>query len=233
MSYLYDLFDDLISLLFPRLCYACGQHLLRNEKLICTECYVKIPRNTYHLEEGNPVEQLFWGRCKIERAAVFSFYNRDSRIRKLIHNLKYKGVQEIGIELGRIYGSMLADSQFLEGIDEIMPVPLHVSKKRIRGFNQSDLICRGLSEVTGLPVDYTSLQRITKTATQTKRSRYERWINVEGIFSVQDSAAVIGKHFLLVDDVITTGSTIESCTNELLKYENVRVSVAAIAVAMT
>lgn len=233
MSYLYDLFDDLISLLFPRLCYACGQHLLRNEKLICTECYVKIPRTTYHLEEGNPVEQLFWGRCRIERAAAFSFYNRNSRIRKLIHNLKYKGIQEIGIELGRIYGTMLAGSKFLNGIDAIIPVPLHISKKRMRGFNQSDLICRGLSEVTGLPVDYTSLKRITKTATQTKRSRYERWINVEGIFSVEDSDAVRGKHFLLVDDVITTGSTIEACANELLKYENVRVSVAAIAVAVS
>lgn len=233
MSYFYDLFDDIISLLFPRLCYACGQHLLRNEKLICTECYVQMPRTTYHLEEGNPVEQLFWGRCRIERAAAFSFYSRNSRIRKLIHNLKYKGIQEIGIELGRIYGTMLADSQFLEGIDTIIPVPLHISKKRIRGFNQSDLICKGLSEVTRLPVDYTSLQRITKTATQTKRSRYERWINVEGIFSVADAELVKGKHFLLVDDVITTGSTIESCANELLKYENVKVSVAAIAVAVT
>lgn len=233
MSYFYDLFDDIISLLFPRLCYACGQHLLRNEKLICTECYVQMPRTTYHLEEGNPVEQLFWGRCRIERAAAFSFYSRNSRIRKLIHNLKYKGIQEIGIELGRIYGTMLAESQFLEGIDAIIPVPLHISKKRIRGFNQSDLICKGLSEVTRLPVDYTSLQRITKTATQTKRSRYERWINVEGIFSVSDAELVKGKHFLLVDDVITTGSTIESCANELLKYENVKVSVAAIAVAVT
>lgn len=128
---------------------------------------------------------------------------------------------------------MLAESQFLEGIDAIIPVPLHISKKRIRGFNQSDLICKGLSEVTRLPVDYTSLQRITKTATQTKRSRYERWINVEGIFSVSDAEHVKGKHFLLVDDVITTGSTIESCANELLKYENVKVSVAAIAVAVT
>ncbi len=233
MSYFYDLFDDIISLLFPRLCYACGQHLLRNEKLICTECYVQMPRTTYHLEEGNPVEQLFWGRCRIERAAAFSFYTRNSRIRNLIHNLKYKGIQEIGIELGRIYGTMLAESQFLEGIDAIIPVPLHISKKRIRGFNQSDLICKGLSEVTRLPVDYTSLQRITKTATQTKRSRYERWINVEGIFSVSDAEHVKGKHFLLVDDVITTGSTIESCANELLKYENVKVSVAAIAVAVT
>jgi len=192
-----------------------------------------IPRATYHLEMGNPVEQLFWGRCRIERAAAFSFYNRDSRIRKVIHNLKYKGIQEIGIELGRIYGNILNASEFLDDIDLIVPVPLHISKRRARGFNQSDLISRGLSEVTGLPVDYRSLQRITKTATQTKRSRYERWVNVEGIFTVADPEGIRGKHVLLVDDVITTGSTIESCANELLKSEGVKVSVVAIAVAVT
>jgi ComF family protein len=192
-----------------------------------------IPRATYHLERGNPVEQLFWGRCRIERAAAFSFYNRDSRIRKVIHNLKYKGIQEIGIELGRIYGNILNASEFLDDIDLIVPVPLHISKRRARGFNQSDLISRGLSEVTGLPVDYRSLQRITKTATQTKRSRYERWVNVEGIFTVADPEGIRGKHVLLVDDVITTGSTIESCANELLKSEGVKVSVVAIAVAVT
>lgn len=233
MNYFHDLFDDLLSLLFPRLCYGCGNHLLRNEKLLCTECYVLIPRATYHLERGNPVEQLFWGRCRIERAAAFSFYNRDSRIRRVIHNLKYKGIQEIGIELGRIYGNILTTSEFLEGIDLIVPVPLHISKKRTRGFNQSDLISKGLSEVTGLPVDYRSLQRITKTATQTKRSRYERWVNVEGIFTIADPEGIRGKHVLLVDDVITTGSTIESCANELLKSDGVKVSVVAIAVAVT
>jgi len=232
MNYFHDLYDDLLSLLFPRLCYGCGNHLLRNEKLLCTECFVLIPRTTYHLEKGNPVEQLFWGRCRLERAAAFSFYNRNSRIRKLIHNLKYRGIQEIGIELGRIYGRILSGSEFLDGIEVLIPVPLHVSKKRTRGFNQSDLISKGLSEVVGLPVDYISLQRITKTATQTKRSRYERWVNVEGIFSVTYPEGLRGKHVLLVDDVITTGSTIESCANELLKYEGVKVSAIALAVAL-
>ena len=232
MSYLYDLWDDVISILFPRLCYACGNHLLRNEELICTECFVLIPRTKYHLEEGNPVEQLFWGRCRIEKAAAFSFYNRDSRIRKLIHNLKYKGIKDIGFDLGKIYGVSLKGSGFLNGIDLIIPVPLHPSKKRIRGFNQSDIIAQGLSEATGLPVDYNSLQRVTVTETQTRRSRYERWVNVDGIFSIADSSEIVGKHVLLVDDVITTGSTIESCTNELLKAEGAKVSVVALAVAV-
>jgi len=206
--------------------------LLRNEKLICTECYIQIPRTNYHLEDDNPVAQLFWGRCRIEKAAAFSYYNRGSRIRNLIHCLKYKGIKEIGNELGRIYGLILKDSGFTEGIDLIIPVPLHPSKKRIRGFNQSDLISEGISVVTGLPVDSRSIARISVSGTQTKRSRYDRWTNVDGIFKVNEPEKLIGQHILLVDDVITTGSTIESCANELLKIEGVRVSAVALAFAV-
>ena len=232
MSYIYNLWDDFISLLFPRLCYACGDHLLRNENLICTECFVIIPRTNFHIDKDNLLEQLFWGRCLIEKAAAFSFYNKGSRIRNLIHNLKYKGIRELGNELGRIYALSLKSSGFMSDIDLIIPVPLHYSKKRIRGFNQSDLISSGMSDVTGIPVYLNSLSRITVSVTQTKRSRYDRWTNVEGIFSVNDSEMLKGKHILLVDDVITTGSTIESCSNELLKVEGVKVSVVALAFAI-
>jgi ComF family protein len=231
MSYFYDLWDDFISLLFPRLCYACGNHLMRNEILICTECYVVIPRTNYHLEENNPVAQLFWGRCLIEKAAAFSYFNKGSRIRNLIHNLKYKGIKEIGFELGKIYGLSLASSGFIKDIDVIIPVPLHPSKERSRGFNQSEIISLGIADASTLPLDINALKRVTMSATQTKRSRFERWTNVEGIFRVTDPQAIMGKHILLVDDVITTGSTIESCTNELLKIEGVKVSVVALAYA--
>ena len=232
MNYFYDLWDDFISLLFPRLCYACGCHLLRNENLICTGCYISIPRTNYHLQPENPVAQLFWGRCMVEKAAAFSFYTRGSRIRNLIHKLKYSGIKEIGYELGRIYAVSLKASGFTAGIDLIIPVPLHPSKKRIRGFNQSEYISEGISAVTGLSVDTVSLIRILQSSTQTSRTRYERWTNVEGIFRVADAGAIRGKHVLLVDDVITTGSTIESCVNELLKIEDVKVSVIAIACAV-
>jgi ComF family protein len=232
MSYIYNLWDDFISLLFPRLCYACGNHLLRNENLICTECYVVIPRTNYHIEDENPVAQLFWGRCLLEKAAAFSYYNKGSRIRNLIHNLKYKGIKEIGYELGRIYGLSLKASGFTTDIDIIIPVPLHPSKMRIRGFNQSDTISEGLADVTGLFIDTNALVRTKVSATQTKRSRYERWTNVEGIFRVTDPEIIRGRHILLVDDVITTGSTIESCANELLKVEGVKVSVVALAFAV-
>ncbi|MBK9390405.1 MAG: ComF family protein [Bacteroidetes bacterium] len=231
MNWLYDLWDDFLSLLFPRICYGCGNHLLRNENIICTECYVVIPRTNYHTIRENPVEQIFWGRCKIESAAAFSYYNKGSRIRNLIHNLKYKGIKEIGFELGRIYGLSLKSSGFTESIDLIIPVPLHPAKKRSRGFNQSEIIAEGISAATGIQVNTRAVIRTVSSSTQTKRSRYERWVNVEGIFSIKDPDLIRGKHILLIDDVITTGATMESCINELLKTEGVKVSVAAIAYA--
>ncbi len=232
MRYFPELWDDFISLLFPRLCFACGDHLLRNEKIICTGCYVEIPRTNYHLSDDNPVARLFWGRCLIEKAAAFSFYTRGSRIRKLIHNLKYNGIREIGPELGRIYALTLGSSGFTQGMDIIIPVPLHPSRQRQRGFNQSDSIALGVSEVTGLPLCSNLVSRVSVSGTQTRRSRYERWTNVEGIFSVTDPEKVAGRHVLLVDDVITTGSTIESCAGELLKIGGVKVSVVALAYAV-
>jgi ComF family protein len=188
-----------------------------------------IPRSNYHLKPDNPVEQIFWGRCMLEKAAAFSFYTRNSRIRRLIHQLKYKGVKEIGFELGRIYASTLKSSGFLEGIDIIIPVPLHPSKKRQRGFNQSDLISQGFSDISGIPVDTKLLVRKTVTKTQTRKSRYDRWTNVQDIFKVTDEELLKDLHILLVDDVITTGSTIEACANEILKAERAKVTVAALA----
>jgi len=192
---------------------------------------VVIPRTDYHNIRENPVEQIFWGRCKVESAAAFSYYNKGSRIRNLIHNLKYKGIKEIGFELGRIYGLSLKSSGFTQSIDLIIPVPLHPAKKRSRGFNQSEIIADGISGATGIQVNCKAVIRIVSSSTQTKRSRYERWVNVEGIFSITDPELIRGKHILLIDDVITTGATMESCINELLKTEGVKVSVAALAYA--
>jgi ComF family protein len=229
---LYDVWDDFISLLFPRICCGCGNTLLRNESLICTQCYITIPRTGYHLLPENPVEQLFWGRCRLERVTVFSYYTKGSRIRNIIHNLKYNGIKEVGNEIGRIYASYLKSAGFFNNIDIIVPVPLHPSRLRKRGYNQSELISAGISEISGLPLEKRALQRVRASDTQTNRSRIERWVNVEGIFNVPDYNLISGKHILLVDDVITTGSTIESCAAELLKCKDVKVSVVALAVAI-
>jgi ComF family protein len=232
MKWLNDLLDDFSGLLYPRLCYGCGNHLMRNEEIICTECLVEMPRTNYHLERENPVSQLFWGRCLVEKAAAFSFYTRGSRIRTLIHNLKYKGIREIGTVLGSMYGHILEDSGFTEGIDMVVPVPLHPSRERSRGFNQSLVIAGSLASAAGLLLEDNVLARVSKTQTQTRRSRYERWSNVEGIFKVTDPGKITDKHILLVDDVITTGSTLEACVNELVPADGVKVSVIALACAV-
>lgn len=224
--------DDFISLLFPRVCQGCGDILVRNEEIVCLGCLSDMAYTNYHLEPGNALEKELWGRCYVERAAAMCYYRRGSRIQKMIHRLKYYGVRNIGNYLGRMYGRKLAESAFTEDVDLVIPVPLHPSKIRKRGFNQSEIIARGLAVELNLPVEPGMLKRITKSATQTRKSRVERWENVEGIFSIKKPELLEGKHILIVDDVITTGSTIESCVNSLKNIEGVKVTVVALATAV-
>jgi ComF family protein len=226
-----DIGDDFLSLFFPRLCLACRVHLVRGERVLCTECLLSMARTDFHLKRNNTLEQAFWGRCMVERAAAFSVYNRGSRIRKLIHALKYNGRTEIGKMLGDLYGNVLKESGFMEDIDIIVTVPLHPVRQRQRGYNQSDYIASGLSEATGVKVKKNVIRRADQTGSQTKRGRYERWENVKGLFFVPDPEAITGKHILVVDDVITTGSTMEACVNALHDAGEVKVSLVALAAA--
>jgi len=231
MLSLKELADDFLGLFFPSLCLSCGASLVRGEELLCTSCMIEINRTGFHLKRDNAVERLFWGRCIIEKGAAFSVYNRGSRIRKLIHLMKYRGRKEIGFALGRIYGSYLHDSSFMDGIDILVAVPLHPDRLKKRGYNQSEYIARGISEVTGVPVAEKVLYRVSATNTQTRRGRFERWENVEGLFAVVDEKQIEDKHVLIVDDVITTGSTLEACANALQKGGKTRVSVVSLAVS--
>jgi ComF family protein len=223
--------DDFVSLFLPRLCLACRVHLVRGERILCTGCLLSIARTDFHHRRDNMIEKVFWGRCLVERAAAFSVYNRGSRIRKLVHSLKYEGRRDIGIALGELYGSVLAESGFMESIDLIIPVPLHPVRQRQRGYNQSECIARGLSASTGVAYRNDIMIRVAGAGSQTSRGRYERWENVQGLFSVRKPGQINGKHILVVDDVITTGSTIEACVTALQSAGNVRVSVAALAAA--
>ncbi len=226
-----SLADDFISLLFPGLCNGCGQPLVRNEKLICISCMLDIPETDYHLYRDNLLEKRFYGRCYIEKAAAWSYYRQGSKVQQLIHKLKYSGVTPLGKYLGGVYGHILRDSAYCDDIDCILAVPLHKSRMRKRGFNQSGLIAEGMSDALEIPFVDKILLRVKRSATQTRKQRYERWENVEGVFGIRDPERIEGKHVLLVDDVITTGSTIEACATELLKLPGVKVSVAALATA--
>lgn len=223
--------NDLLELFFPSLCVTCGNRLVSQEKFICIDCLLDLPVTNFHLEPENKVAQLFWGRVQIENATAWFHFRKGSKYQQLIHFLKYKGLKELGFECGKRLGQSLADSESFANIDAIVPVPLHPKKLRKRGYNQSEWIAKGISEAMKKPVYAGNLYRKVHTSTQTKKSRLERWQNVEGIFAVKDAGAFTGKHLLLVDDVATTGATLESCAVEVLKMEHTKVSIATLAYA--
>lgn len=227
---------DFFSLLFPDLCAACGKQLFQGEKQICTACLYDLPYTDFHLYAENAVAKLFWGRINCHAAMAMLYFRKGTRVQQLIHQLKYRSQPELGFRLGVLLGERLAASDRLPGEnpdppDLIIPVPLHPSKERSRGYNQSRMIADGLSSVMHVPVNTTQLIRQRSTGTQTKRNRYNRFENMKAVFSVPDSAPLAGKHVLLVDDVITTGATLEACGQVLLDTGLNKLSIAAIAFA--
>lgn len=223
---------DLTLLAFPDNCLVCTRALASGERDVCFSCIDSLPETDYHALADNPVAQHFWGRQSFIHAAAY-LYVRDGNISQdMIHLLKYKRKYKVGIKLGRLYGHKLREQDSLiRDIDLIVPVPLHVNRKRQRGYNQCDYFAQGLSEVLGVPYAPDVIQRIKENISQTKRTRYDRWENVEGIFALAQPEKIRGKHILLVDDVITTGATIESCASALMDAEDVRISIATIATA--
>jgi len=225
------LIEDFISLLFPRICAACGNSLWKQEETVCLSCEFHLPRTNFHLSLENPVSRLFWGRVNLESATAYLYFNKGNKVQRLIHQLKYKGRKDIGVYFGRQFGQHLVHSPFFETVELIVPVPLHIKKLMKRGYNQSEQFAIGLGESMRVPVDPAALCRRKETETQTKKSRFRRWQNVADVFEVKDPGTLEKKHVLLVDDVITTGATLESCIRTLSAIQGIRISVATIAVA--
>ena len=224
-------FVDFINLMFPDVCVVCGISLQKNEHQLCISCFHSIPKTNYHLIEENPVEKRFWGKVPIYRATSYFFFQKGSSFQKLLHLLKYKGNKEIG-ELMGIYAAIdLMDSPDFTSIDLLLPVPLHPNKYKQRGYNQSEWICKGLSLVLNIPLDVTTIIRVRENTTQTKKTVFERYENTEGIFELKDRIALIGKHVLLVDDVLTTGSTLEACVRVLMEIPEIKISIFTLALA--
>jgi len=224
-------FSDFFNLMYPDLCLVCGESLLQNEQHLCLNCLYNIPKTNFHLQNANPIEKRFWGKVPIYRGTAFFFFQKGSAFQKLLHSLKYKGNKEVGQVLGKYAAVDLLDSEDFASIDVIIPVPLHAKKLEKRGYNQSEWIGNGLSEILKIPQDVTTLCRVKENVTQTKKSVFERYENTEGIFELKDKNALIGKHILLVDDVLTTGSTLEACVRVLIEIDDVKVSIFALAVA--
>ena len=216
------------GLFYPRYCSACGNALFRNENTLCLKCHAEIPRTGFHHDPENDVAQLFWGRTPVMNATSFMYFTKGSRYQHILHEMKYKGQFQIGFEMGKMFGIELKGTPFA-GADMIHPVPLHHTRQRKRGYNQSEFIARGISHVLKVPLETGLIVRNVDTSTQTRKSRYDRWENVQGIFSVGNPSVFYNKHVLLIDDVITTGSTLEACANSLLGITGVTVSLASLA----
>ncbi|RZL45906.1 MAG: ComF family protein [Pedobacter sp.] len=223
--------EDLINLLFPELCNGCGKLLYHGEKEICTKCLYDLPYTDFHLYEDNLVAKQLWGRLSVNAAMAMLYFKKGTKVQNLIHGLKYDGKTEVGITLGKLLAKKLSQSEFYADIDIVIPVPLHQKKLRLRGYNQSEYIATGLAEDLDVSVSTKNLLRNKSTETQTKKARYTRFENMQDVFSVIKPEELADKHILLVDDVITTGATLEACGNVLLNHGIKKLSIAAIAFA--
>lgn len=231
LSFLKRSSDSLLNLFFPDLCAGCNEPLSRGEEILCIRCLFELPETGFHLLKDNPVAQIFTGRVPLNAATACYYFHKNAAIQHIIHRFKYHHRKDVAVYMGRKMGNMLRQSTDFSDVDTIIPIPLHAIKRQLRGYNQSDLLCRGIGEVMHAPVQYDGLRRIIPTETQTKKSRPERWQNVKDAFEVLHPEMISGKHLLLVDDVVTTGATLEACANVLLQIPLVKVSLAALAKA--
>ena len=231
MNLQHTYFADFVSLIFPELCQACAKSLYRNEELICADCLYHLPYTDFHLQLDNAVAQQFWGRVNLEAASALLYFSKGSRVQNLMHQLKYKNKPEVGVYLGKLAGKRLQENPVFSAADVIIPVPLHQQKQLKRGYNQSLSFAEGLSEKLSIPVLVDNLIRTISTESQTKKSRILRYENMKEVFAVKNLTELTGKHILLVDDIITTGATLEACCGVLLEVPGVRISIASIAVA--
>lgn len=225
------LLNDFVSLIFPNHCICCLNSLYRGEELICTRCLLALPKTHLHLTPDNPLEKRFWGKADIERVSAYLYYSKQSNVQTLLERLKYSGGQEIGVFLGKHAAAEIVESDFAQGLNLIVPVPLHPNKLAKRGYNQSLCIAEGMATILNLPIDSQNLFRAIENPTQTKKSTYERWQNTKGIFDVTDGRAFDGKHLLLIDDVLTTGSTLIACAEAISAKSNAKISVFTLASA--
>jgi len=224
--------NQIFSLFYPNLCAGCHVDLVRHEKIICLSCWETLPKTNFHLRETNPVAQKFWGKINIQHATSFYYFNKEGRLQQILHALKYRKQFDVGILLGQKMGVDLLYADWIKNIDLIIPIPLSKEKMRIRGYNQSESIALGLSAVLNIPVQTNTVIRVKNTASQTNKNIAERMENVKNAFAVQDAEKLKNKHVLLIDDVLTTGATLEACARELHTIENCKISIATIAYAM-
>ncbi|MFT5753913.1 MAG: ComF family protein [Flavobacterium sp.] len=219
----------LVNLFFPKLCNGCNSLLLNNESVICVKCRHGLPYTYHHLINNNEIMSKFYGILPIEQATAMLYFHSKGMAQELIHNLKYRKQEEIGTILGNIYAYELIDSDKIPKVDYIIPTPIHKKRLHERGYNQVTAFCEAMSKELQIPIENEVLFRIKHTKTQTKKSKVKRAEMLSNNFEVKAKEHHVGKHYLLIDDVITSGATIEACAKVLLEIPGSKVSLLAIA----
>jgi len=224
--------SDFVALIFPELCAACHASLVANEHTLCTDCLYNLPYTNFHLQPDNIVAQQFWGKLAVEAAYAMYFFNKGGKVQQMMHHFKYDGMPQIGPVLGNLAGKQLAQSELFKTADYIIPVPLHRKRLKERGYNQSACFAEGLAQTLPAMVMTDNLVRSVATKTQTHKSRFARFENMQEVFMLRDPGKLAGKHVLLVDDIVTTGATLEACGQVLLLVPGLKLSIATIAYAV-
>ncbi|MFM7222803.1 MAG: ComF family protein [Bacteroidota bacterium] len=217
------------DLFLPLCCPGCRSTPLNPNEFLCMDCRTTLPFTRFEVLRSNSVEKLFWGRLPFSFASTTMYFIDHSPFQHIVHAIKYQHHTSLARCMGNLMGHRLCDPRMQHPIDLLIPMPLHRSKEKKRGYNQAELLCTGLSEATGIPIGNTCIQRNLKTATQTKKSRTERWDNVRTAFPVDVPERFSNKHLLLVDDVITTGASLEACGQTALLHGAASVSFAGLA----
>ena len=230
-AHLKNIVGSTLHLFYPHVCTGCGSDLLEKDNLLCLKCIHNLPHTGFANLPNNPVEKYFWGRIPLTAAYSQFYFSKEFLIQHLIHQLKYKGDTGIGFYLGELMGETLLNSSRFSSVDALIPLPLYADKEHKRGYNQAAVISNGMSAVMNVPVLNGAVIRQHATETQTHKHRTERWENVKNSFKVVKTHELAGKHLLLVDDVVTTGATLEACGHVILGVDHVNLSIATLAYA--
>lgn len=226
---LQNLLQAFVSLFYPNLCVICGKPLVTGENYFCLECFLKLPKTHSHLAPDNQAISRFAGKIPLVKGAAYLYYDKEGIGQQLIAEIKYKDNRNLGEWMGALLAKEWLTSGFFHDIDYLAPVPLHPSKERKRGFNQAEMIALGIARVTGIPVDTKNVFRKKANTTQTKKGLFERWKNTKDLFEVKDLDLFNNKHILIIDDVLTTGSTLEAVAQSILKAKGVKISFLTLA----